>query len=599
MIPTRLFDVIYYQATNHPQKHAVRAWENRQWKSYSIEESINLSESIACGLIAHGILPGEKVGIMSQLGSPAWNFTDFALQMIGAIPVPLHASSSSKQIKYILRDASVSICFAASEALADLLSGTAKEANIELEIYVFTISEKYPSWKKFQKETENQITELSKRKDKIKPEDLATIIYTSGTTGDPKGVMLSHYNIICNISSTAVLIPIYSGLRTLSYLPLSHIFERMVIFTYWMVGASIHYAKSVDTIMEDLQSVKPHYFTTVPRLLERVHEKLMAESKQGNVFKKSILKWVLKLGERYDPYRKIAPGFWLKRKVADLLIYRQWRNLIGGQVKGVVVGAAALQPRLGKLFSAAGVQIREGYGLTETSPVVSFNRFEPGGHHFGTVGFAIPGVDIRIVNKDEKEEGDVQVKGPNVMMGYFNNPEDTASVIDSEGWFSTGDRGKIVYKHFLQITGRKKDIFKTTTGKYVAPYLVEQILKSNVLISQCMVLGASKPYPGALIIPNFIHLELWCKENNVHWTGPQFMVLNPKVIALFASIIKQKNKELSKEEKVRQFHLLHKEWSIGSGEYGPTMKLIRSAIRSKYVKEIDQLFNAKDNLVPK
>ncbi len=598
MIPTRLFDLIYYQAANYPQKSAVKAWEDQQWRAYSTAESIDIIESLACGMIQKGVKSGTNVGIITHLGSPTWNFIDFALQMIGAIPVPLHASASTKQIEYILKDASITICFAADEPLAKLLIESSKTTGLNLEIFLLTNSQNYPSWENFLGNKNDQI-ELSFRKNQVKPEDLATIIYTSGTTGDPKGVMLSHYNILCNINSTAVLLPIYAGLRTLSYLPMSHIFERMVIFTYWMVGANIHYAKSVTTILEDLQKVRPHYFTTVPRLLERVYEKLMLETKKGGVVKKLLLKWAINLGERFNPHRKIAPWFWIKRKIVDLLVYRKWRNLIGGKVKGIVVGAAALQPRLGKLFSAAGIKIREGYGLTETSPVVSFNRFEPGGHHFGTVGFAIPGVDIRVVNKDENDEGDVQVKGPNIMMGYFNKPEETAKVIDKDGWFSTGDRGKFVFKHFLQITGRKKDIFKTTTGKYVAPYHVEQVLKSSDLISQCMVLGASRPYPGVLIIPNFNHLEVWCKANNVHWTGPQFMVLNPKVMARIALEIKEKNEHLSKPEKVRQFYLLHKEWSAKTGEYGPTLKLIRAAIRTKYSKEIEKLYASKDNLVPK
>ncbi len=601
MIPTRLFDIPYYQLNNYPQSVAVKSMVGGgSWKSFSSVDCIENCETLAFGLLQKGIQPGQKVGIISQLGSASWNFVDFALQMIGAVSVPLHATSSTKQLAFIIQDANLTIFFSSDDFLADKLNLVSEKLKRTSEIFVLGESKKYKPWQKLQlAPTEILKIKLSEAKTNVQPNDLATIIYTSGTTGDPKGVMLSHYNILCNINSTAVLLPIHAGLRTLSYLPMSHIFERMVILTYFFVGASIHYARSIETILEDLQSTKPHYFTTVPRLLERVHEGLITEANQGNKIKQAALKWALKLGSRYDPNRKFAVGFWLKRTFADLFIYRQWRNLIGGNVRGVVVGAAPLQPRLGRLFSAAGIRIREGYGLTETSPVVSFNRFEPGGHRFGTVGLPIPGVEIKIKDPNENGEGEIIVKGPNVMMGYYNRADITAQVIDKEGWFSTGDTGKFVHKHFLQITGRKKDIFKTTTGKYVAPYHVENTLKSSIFISQCMVLGSGKPYPGSLIIPNFVQLERWCKENEVHWTGPQFMVLNPKVQQLFGEIIKKLNTQLSKEEKVRRFYLLHEEWSVATGEYGPTLKLIRKFIREKYPKEIDALFSAKDNFVPK
>ena len=597
----RLFDALYYQAANYPQEVAVKAWNGTQWKTYSSNECIRISESLAMGFIHKGIMAGEKVAIISQLGSPAWNLVDFALQMIGAVPVPLHASAHINQIGYIAQDADFKICFAANENLANLVTTACEAIDRKVEIFLFNTASTNNSWEKLMRVPETELSKkLEKRKTAVQQNDLATIIYTSGTTGDPKGVMLSHYNIICNINSTMVLLPVHAGQRTLSYLPLSHIFERMVIFTYWIVGASIHYARSVDTILEDLKMVRPHYFTSVPRLLERVHEGLIAAAAQGSGLKRRILKWAIKLGEKYQQKdRRFVPGFWIKRKIADLIVYRHWRKIIGGKVKGVVVGAAALQPRLGRMFSAAGIKIREGYGLTETSPVVAFNRFEPGGNRFGTVGIPIPGVAVKIHEPNEQGEGEVLVKGPNVMMGYYQKPKITKAVIDSDQWFHTGDTGKIVHKHFLQITGRKKDIFKTTTGKYVAPFHVENTLKANIYISQCMVLGSGKPHPGALIIPNFNHLEQWCHANEVHWTAPQFMVLNPKVKKLFAEIIQKQNQLLSKEEKVRQFYLLHQEWSTASGEYGPTLKLIRAAIRDKYKKEIISLFDSKDNLVPK
>ena len=460
MALNRLFDILYYQRDTYPQKEAVKSWRDSKWHVFSSQECVDLVESLAVGLIEKGVNPGEKVGIISQVGSVEWNIADFALQIVGAIPVPFHSTARSSQIEYILEDADIHFCFASEDKYAELLLNSIKEGKRTLEIYSFAQSDNYSHWKKLIRPiSADQKEELIKRASLVQSQDLATIIYTSGTTGDPKGVMLSHHNILSNIQSTAVLIPIHAGLRTLSYLPLSHVFERMVIFTYWMAGSSITYARSVETILEDLQSVKPHYFTSVPRLLERVYEGLLAETSKGNKLKKGILSWAIRLGENYIPDRKIAPLFWLKRKVAHFLVYRRWKNLIGGKIRGVIVGAAALQPRLGKLFSAAGIKIREGYGLTETSPVVAFNRFEPGGNRFGTVGIPVPGVKIKIDAPSASGEGEILVSGPNVMMGYYQRPEITAEVIDENGWFHTGDTGIIVHKHFLKITGRKKRYF--------------------------------------------------------------------------------------------------------------------------------------------
>jgi len=558
MQPTRLFEIIDYQILNYPQERAITHWNGTAWKSISIGQIKSEYYSLANGLIKVGVRQNEKVGIVSQIGSPAWTILDLALQVIGAIPVPLHASASSNQISYILKDAEVSLCFAADAFLAEKI----QKVDPNINVYLFSKNKKYNHWEKLrQHPTTEEKSKIDELKAAVLPDDLATIIYTSGTTGDPKGVMLSHSNILSNINSTIVLIPIHSGHVTLSYLPLSHIFERMVIYTYLMAGANIQYVRSTETILEDIQFHKPHYFTSVPRLLERVHEKLLQSPDGVKGLRRKLLKWAIKLGGK----PKGGIRNWFELFFADILVYRHWRKLV--------------------------------YGLTETSPVISFNRFEPGGNQFGTVGIPIPGVEIKIDSKDGLAEGEVMVKGPNVMMGYYKLPEVTAKVIDSEGWFRTGDTGHFIRKHFLQLTGRKKDIFKTTTGKYVAPFHVENVLKSNLFISQCMVLGAGKPHPGTLIIPNFYQLERWCSLNNVHWTAPQFMVINPKVIELFKEVIQKLNKELSKEEKVRQFFLLHNEWSIPTGEYGPTLKLLRNEIKDKYNKEIEKLFSSKDNVV--
>ena len=592
--PSRLFEVLHYQHHFYPQGSAIGEWTGSRWITYSTVQCLNDIYALAQGIKDKAWSSGERVGILSQLGSYAWIITDAALQMCGLIPVPLHASAQERQFKYIFTDADIKRCFVANYEMAGVLRSSIAELSRPVDLYSFEPEEELPHWRSLQTEpSETQRKSLDDFARGIAPDALATIIYTSGTTGDPKGVMLSHKNILSNILSTLVLIPVNANDKALSYLPMSHIFERMVIYSYLMTGTCIYFAKSVNTILEDLQQIRPNYFTSVPRLLERVYERIMLESRSGNILKQRLIKWAIRLGEQHKSKPGIKLWYGLQKMLADLLVYRHWRRRIGGRVKGVIVGAAALQPQLGRLFSAAGIQIREGYGLTETSPVISFNRFEPGSYAFGTVGIPIPGIELRIADPDEQGVGEVQVRGPSVMMGYYRKPELTAKVIDKEGWFSTGDTGKMVQKRFLQITGRKKDLFKTTTGKYVAPFHVENILKANIFISQCLVLGANKPYPGALIIPNFDRLQAWCRDNEVHWTSAQFMVINPKVIQLYQQLLQKQNRELSKEERVRRFYLLHEEWSVASGEYGPTLKPIRAFIREKFKKQIEEMFSPK------
>ncbi|NNE29253.1 MAG: long-chain fatty acid--CoA ligase [Saprospiraceae bacterium] len=594
--PKRLFEVFEYQLQYYPQKNAISFWDGQQWAVRSTAQCLEDVRSLAWGIRKAGWPLGEKIGLLAQSGMYSWVVTDAAIQMAGCIPVPMHASSSVAQLAHIISDSQISRCFIGDDP-SELLKAS-EAAGVSLETYSLRDGHGETHWTNLQAPpNQEELISLKEISDNIDPTSLATIIYTSGTTGNPKGVMLSHQNILSNILSTIVLIPVNANDRVLSYLPPSHIFERMVLYSYLMTGASIFFARSVNTILEDLQYIKPHYFTSVPRLLEKVYERIIQESSKGFALKRRLVKWAVRVGEQYQNKKGILHR--IQRFIANILVYRVWRNRIGGHVKGVIVGAAALQPRLGRLFSAARIKIREGYGLTETSPVISFNRFEPGGNKFGTVGIPIPGIELRIASEDEHKEGEIQVRGPGVMLGYHNLPEKTKEVIDEEGWFSTGDTGRLINRRFLQISGRKKDIFKTTTGKYVAPLHVENTLKENIYISQCMVIGANMPYPGALIIPNFDHLQVWCEEQKVHWTAPQFMVINPRVVQLFKEILAKMNHPLSKEEKVRRFYLLHEEWSAHTLEYGPTLKLIRPFIRNKYQKQIEELFGPKGLEVPR
>lgn len=591
---TRLFDILPYQAARYPQKIALAEKQSGQWQSYSTQECLDLIDQLSARFLDFPLEQGDCIGIMTAIGSPAWNLIDLAWQQIGVVVVPIHASIKTSHLSFILKEANIHYCFVADQALYDLLKSVAPE----IQAYAFTDIPDLPHWRSLLGPIDAaQKERLAQKKASIKAGDLATIIYTSGTTGQPKGVMLSHRNIVSNIKSTISLLPVNYEKRTISFLPMSHIFERMAIFSYCAAGVSIYYARGVDTILEDIREVRPHYFTAVPRLLERMYDSILEQAASQGWLRRRLLRWSLQLGERFQSRRQMTLTYRLQWWLAHLLVYRHWRNALGGKVQGVIVGAAALQPKLGQLFSAAGIEIREGYGLTETAPAISFNRFEPGGVHFGTVGIPVPGVEVKIEAPNEQGEGEILVQGPNVMMGYYKKAALTKEVIDEDGWFHTGDIGKIVYKRFLQITDRKKDIFKTSSGKYVAPQKVENLLKSSRYFSQCMIIGFKRPHVAALIIPNFVHLKRWCEEHEVHWTAPQYMVHNSKVEQFLRGVVRKINEQLEKEARVRRICLLHEEWSVPSGEYAQTLKLKRDFISEKYQKEIEEMYESKEELI--
>ena len=588
----RLFDILPYQMVKYPQKEALVRRHDRKWLPFSTKDCLEMIDRVSAGLLKLGLKRGDTIGIITDGGSPQWNFMDFAAQQIGAIPVPIHASVTIEEIRYILKDAAISIVLTGNKLLHEKIIEADKPIGNLKKIYCLEKVINQAHWDDLISEPGTKyLPEIEARKAAIHEDDLATIIYTSGTTGNPKGVMLSHKNIISNIKATIALVPVNCDKITLSFLPLSHIFERMVTYTYMAVGASVYYSDTMDRVMENLKDVKPHYFTSVPRILEKIYHGILDAANNKNQFQKKIIHWALRVGERYPDSNKVSLLYWFKLRLANIFVYRKWRSLLGNRVEGVIVGAAALQPQLASLFAAAGIDIREGYGLTETSPVISFNRFEPGGVRFGTVGIPIPGLDVKINTPDENGEGEIIVKGPNVMMGYLNNPVETKKAIDPNGWFYTGDVGTFVNKRFLQITGRKKDIFKTTTGKYVRPEMIADILCHSVYFDYALILGFNKPYVAALIVPDYVKLKQWCDANNVHWTAPQFMAINPKVVQFVRGLIDEMNANLSPTEKVREFLLLHNEWSSASGELTATLKLKRPFIEEKYKEEIVELFS--------
>lgn len=587
----RLFDILAYQSQRFPQRKALSIREGAGWQHYSTSDCEREAARISAGWLQLGLKRGDRVAILAERASPRWLLLDIGLMQAGFVPVPMHSSSSQEELRYILRDAAVKYVVAATREALERVLPLQGELPALQGFFCMQDLPDHPGWAQLLLEPAPAHQEqLQVLRAAIHEDDLATIVYTSGTAGEPKGVMLSHKNIVSNIKAILSLIPLGRRDRVISFLPPSHIFERMVNYTYLASGAAIYYSRQAEETRFLMRELRPHYFTAVPRLLERAYDEILERIGCLPLPLKWLGRWAVRIGEQY---RLRHPGNLLYRfqlMLARLLVFWQWRKLLGGRIKGVVVGAAALQPRLARLFSAAGIPVREGYGMTETSPVIAFNRFEPGGTRFGTVGIPIPGLSLRIAAPPGEEEGEIQVKGPNIMMGYYNKPEATAAAMTGDGWLRTGDRGRIVHKRFLQITGREKDLFKTSNGKYIAPEEIEALLKATPYLEACLVVGSQQPFPVALVLPQFGLLEQWCKEEQVHWTAPQFMVHNHKVIAFLREEVTKVNADLPAYKQIGNIHLLHEAWTAEAGELTPTLKPRRELIVEKFQKEIDKLY---------
>jgi long-chain acyl-CoA synthetase len=586
----RLFDLLPYQEARFPNPVALARKVGLRWDTYSTQDCIRETRQVSAGLLDLGLKRGDRIAILAPGGSPQWLFLDIGMQQIGVIPVPIHAASSNEELFYILQEAEVLYCIAANrEQYERALALQPRLAHLR-GCFAISALPDAPSWEQLTTTpTPRHLEAMETLRAAIHEDDLATILYTSGTTGEPKGVMLSHKNLVSNIKAVLSLIPANYTKRAVSFLPLSHIFERMVAYTYLAVGASLYFAPADDELAGALREVRPHYFTAVPRFLEKAHDNILARINRSGLLARKLGHWAIRLGEQYKTRHRFGWAYRLQWVLADILVYRLWRLQLGGRVEGVFVGAAALQPRLGRLFSAAGVPIKEGYGLTETSPVVSFNRFEPGGTRFGTVGIPLPGLEVKI-DAPEGQDGEILVRGPNVMMGYYRREEETRAVLDEEGWFRTGDVGRIVHRRFLQITGRKKDVFKTSSGKYVAPQEIETALKSSPLIEDCLAIGFQRPFVAAIVLPNFEALQQACEEHGIHWTAPPYMVHNHKVWQLMQQEIHTLNEDLPSHKRVRNILLLHEPWTVESGELTPTLKPRREIILDKFSREVEQLY---------
>jgi long-chain acyl-CoA synthetase len=604
---SRLFDIPYYQQKNYPLKQSLGGMHiSGKTYTYSTDEFVKLVNKVSLGLLQMGVKPGDKIALISYNNRPEWNIMDIGMMQIGAVNVPVYPTISSSDYNYIFNDAGVKYCIVGHGDLLEKVKTAQKDIPSLQAIFTFDEADakgqldangkEVYHWESIFSDS-NDFSIVEKMKESIKPEDLATIIYTSGTTGNPKGVVLSHNNIATNVRDVLPFIPLKPSEIALSFLPLCHVFERTVTYAYMAKGVNIMYARDMDTLSEALQEVKPHFFTTVPRLLEKVYEKIVNKVKTESKIKQKIFFWALGLTEKYDYDWKASGLMGLQWKIADKLVFSKIRGRLGGRVKGIVTGAAACPRRMAQFFSAIGIPIREGYGLTETSPAISINIFEPHQAMLGSVGPVLPSVTVKIVedNSYGPGEGEILVKGPTVMVGYYNKPEATAEVMTSDGWFMTGDIGKFVENNkgikFLKITDRKKELLKTSGGKYVAPTPIESKLKEDLLVEQAMVVGDGKKFVSVIIQPTFDSLKNWCSENGVSYGEDLNAVINnPKVQAYYQNVIDSANPQFGKVEQVKKFVLVPDVWGVPTGELTPTMKLKRRVILKNYEKEIEALY---------
>ncbi|MBN7809776.1 long-chain fatty acid--CoA ligase [Algoriphagus sp. H41] len=576
----RLFDLIPYQISHYNKEVAFAKKENGSWKTYSSKDLKEIVDNLSLGLLASGISAGDKVAIVSE-NRPEWNFVDFALQQIGAVSVPMYPTITTEDYAYIFDHAEVKLIFVGDQTIY----AKAAEVAGDRKIFSFDDLVGVESWQTLAQLGESgDLAKLEESKAKIKAGDLFTIIYTSGTTGRPKGVMLTHANILSNVLAVADRMTPPAGVSTaLSFLPLCHIYERTGSFCFIYLGFSVYYAESMEKIGENLKEVQPHVFNTVPRLLEKVYDKIVAKGYELSGLKKSLFFWALNLGLAYDPSRDMGKWYDFQLKIANKLIFSKWREALGGNIMQINSGASALQPRLARVFWAAGIRVCEGYGLTETSPVVSASIGSLDGIRIGYVGKVMKDVQVKIAS-----DGEILVKGPNVMSGYYRDPERTAEVLQN-GWFHTGDIGELE-GDYLRITDRKKEMFKTSGGKYIAPQVMENKFKESPLIEQLMVVGDGKNYPAALVVPNFEGLRDYCRRKEIPYSSDEEMVQKPEIVDKYQSEIDQLNKYFARWEQVKRFRLLDRPWGIESGELTPTMKLKRKVISGKFSKEIEGIY---------
>jgi len=581
---TRLFDFAYHQLEEYPQENCFVSKKKDTWQSISTSLFIEQANTVSRALLKLGVKPNDKIAVISSNNRPEWHILDIGVLQIGAQNVPLYPTLSITDYEYIINHSDAIYCFVSDHELLEKVNSIQEKTKLK-GIFTFDEIHQETNWDTFLnlgKENDNQ-AEVEERKNAVQPDDLATIIYTSGTTGIPKGVMLSHKNIVRNTFVSAESLDLTGNkYRVISYLPISHIFERFASYYYLYMGFEIHFAESIDKLIDNLKEIKPHFMPVVPRLLEKVYDKIVAKGNELTGLKKLLFFWALKLAEKYQPYQKNSTWYYFKLKIAQKLIFSKWKEAFGGHLHFMVSGSAPLQERLIRVFTAAGMAIYEGYGMTETSPGISINDLRNGGLKIGTVGKILRGVDVKIA-----DDGEILVKGSNIMQGYYKNEALTQETIKN-GYLHTGDIGTLDAEGFLKITDRKKEIFKTSGGKYIAPTALESKIKQSRFIEQVMVIGEHQKMPAALIQVNFDFVHEWAKR---HQHTINDVSTDEKLIARIQKEIDNYNTLFGKWEQIKKFEITPDEWTVDSGHLTPTMKMKRKIILEKHQSLVDKIYN--------
>lgn len=584
----RLFDILKLYIAKYPsQEVALAKKESGSWKKYSIQEYIEITNNISYALIKLGIKKDDKVGIICN-NRPEWNMLDMAIMQVGAITVPIYPTISKEDYHYIINDCEVKLIVLEGQSVLQKIESVKNESPSLAGIYTIGTKSDYPTFDQLVEigKSNPDPEELKNREDNVDEKDCATIIYTSGTTGNPKGVMLSHFNIMSQLHNLKQTPSPWSK-KAFSFLPICHAYERMLVFLYQYLGMSVYYAESLATIASDLKDVQPTMMSAVPRLLEKIYLKVKESGRKNKGIKRIIFLWAFSLAEKYriDPCNRT----WLynqKLKIADALVYKKIRQTLGAENFDIVVsGAASIQPNIASFFSAIRMPIYEGYGMTECSPVIAVSCNLPHGREIGTVGFALPGVEVKV-----NENKEIVCRGHNVMMGYYNKPELTKEVIDEDGWMHTGDLGEINEYGQVRITGRLKNLFKTSLGKYINPDVIEGKFTESGFIENIVVLGENQKYAGAIIVPDFAFLKTWCHKHEIKYTTPQEMIKNPDVKRRYAEEVKKLNQNFGDTEKIKRYELIADEWSVNNGILTPTLKVKRNIVKEQYKELIETMY---------
>jgi len=585
----RTFDLLDHLKQQYDKADVLFAKRDGKWLGFSVDEYVYHARNFAKGLLAMGFQKGDKIATVSN-NRPEWNFVDMGMAMIGVVHVPVYPSIGAEESRFILEHSDARMLIVSDNLLLAKLQPIVAQLPAIEWVYAFHVNDRVPHWLDIVALGESRKVALrpvlEQCRQQILPDDVASIIYTSGTTGFPKGVMLTHRNFMSNVAGTYHLFDLGPDDRILSFLPLCHVFERLANYLFQSHGCSIYYAENMGTIVQDLSATRATVFTTVPRVIERIYDRIVAKGDDLSGVKKLMFFWALRLGEAYHPEQKNGLWYALKLKLARRLVFSQWQRSFGGSMKFIISGGAALQPRLSRLFFAAGIPLMEGYGLTETSPVIAVNSLvKSRSVMIGTVGPCLNNVEVRI-----DEDGEILTKGPCVMKGYYKDIDHTKAAIDPDGWFHTGDMGQLVGDRFLKITDRKKEIFKLSSGKYVAPQVIENLMKESIFIEQAMVVGDNEKFASALICPNFDHLHVWASEHKIHFRDNGELIAHPSVVKQYQKEVARVNRITGKHEEINRFRLVAESWSAASGELSPTLKLKRRVLYKKYAPVLRDIY---------